>query len=111
MPHEAYERAAQLARHWADHGCPVVIHVDARSPLYGCRTVAFVHDEFILEAPANRAPEAAERLAEVMIEGMREVVPDVRVSVEAVLCDRWHKGAKPVRDAAGRLTVWRPEGA
>lgn len=30
--HAALDRAAQLARHWSDHGCPVVIHVDARTP-------------------------------------------------------------------------------
>jgi Family of unknown function (DUF5927)/Core-2/I-Branching enzyme len=30
--HAAMDRAAQLARHWAEHGCPVVIHLDARTP-------------------------------------------------------------------------------
>jgi hypothetical protein len=30
--HAALDRAAQLARHWAMHGCPVVIHVDSRVP-------------------------------------------------------------------------------
>ncbi|MFN4204520.1 MAG: beta-1,6-N-acetylglucosaminyltransferase [Tabrizicola sp.] len=30
--HADLDRAAQLARHWAMHGCPVVIHVDARAP-------------------------------------------------------------------------------
>ncbi len=30
--HAALDRAAQLARHWAGHGCPVVIHLDARVP-------------------------------------------------------------------------------
>lgn len=30
--HTALDRAAQLARHWAMHGCPVVLHVDARTP-------------------------------------------------------------------------------
>lgn len=30
--HAALDRSAQLARHWASHGCPVVIHVDARTP-------------------------------------------------------------------------------
>ena len=30
--HADLHRAAQLARHWAQHGCPVVIHVDARTP-------------------------------------------------------------------------------
>ena len=28
--HTALDRAAQVARHWATHGCPVVIHVDKR---------------------------------------------------------------------------------
>ena len=30
--HAALDRAAQLAQHWAMHGCPVVVHVDARTP-------------------------------------------------------------------------------
>lgn len=28
LVHDALDRAAQVARHWADHGCPVVLHVD-----------------------------------------------------------------------------------
>jgi hypothetical protein len=28
--HTALDRAGQVARHWAERGCPVVIHVDAR---------------------------------------------------------------------------------
>ncbi|WP_430465444.1 beta-1,6-N-acetylglucosaminyltransferase [Tabrizicola sp.] len=28
--HTALDRAAQVARHWATHGCPVVVHVDKR---------------------------------------------------------------------------------
>ena len=28
LVHDAFERAAQVARHWATRGCPVVIHVD-----------------------------------------------------------------------------------
>ena len=28
--HAALDRAAQVARHWAERGCPVVIHVDAK---------------------------------------------------------------------------------
>lgn len=30
--HTALGRAAQVARHWAERGCPVVVHVDARVP-------------------------------------------------------------------------------
>lgn len=32
MVHTALDRAAQVARHWARHGCPVVIHVDRSVP-------------------------------------------------------------------------------
>ena len=28
--HTALDRAAQVARYWAEAGCPVVIHADAR---------------------------------------------------------------------------------
>jgi len=30
LVHEALDRAAQVARHWAEHGCSVVVHVDLR---------------------------------------------------------------------------------
>lgn len=30
LGHTALHRAAEVARHWAERGCPVVIHVDAR---------------------------------------------------------------------------------
>lgn len=30
--HTALDRAAQVARHWSGHGCPVVIHLDSRVP-------------------------------------------------------------------------------
>lgn len=30
--HTALDRAAQVARHWAERGCPVVVHVDRRVP-------------------------------------------------------------------------------
>jgi hypothetical protein len=40
LVHEALDRAEQLARHWAGHGCPVVIHVDRR--VHRRRHAAFV---------------------------------------------------------------------
>ena len=30
LVHASLGRAAQVARHWAESGCPVVIHVDTR---------------------------------------------------------------------------------
>lgn len=80
----------------------------ARSPLYGSRPVLFMHDEIMLESPEHRAYEAAERLAQVMIEGMAKFIPDVPITASPVIMRRWYKGAKPVR-VNGRLVPSRPE--
>lgn len=32
MVHDAFDRAGQVARYWAERGCPVAIHVDKRVP-------------------------------------------------------------------------------
>lgn len=76
--------------------------------LYGSAPVLFLHDELILEVPVDTAHEAAHRLSEVMISGMREVVPDVKVSTEFAIASRWYKGAKPVF-VNGRLAPWEPK--
>ena len=76
--------------------------------LYGSRPVLFLHDELILEVPKERAHEATHRLSEVMISGMREVCPDVRIGTEFALASRWYKGAKPVF-VDGRLVPWEPK--
>ena len=52
----------------------------------------------------------AESIERLMIEGMKEVVPDVRVAVESVVTTVWNKGAKKVVED-GRLRAWSPPGA
>jgi DNA polymerase-1 len=79
------------------------------SALYNSRTVAFVHDEFIIEADEATAHEAAMRLADVMVEGVNVYLPDVpipRAKLKPVLMRRWSKKAKPVFSADGRLIPW-----
>lgn len=78
------------------------------SPLYGARPCLFLHDEIIIEAPLRTAPEAAERLSEVMVEAMSEYLPDVPSTASPALMRRWYKDAEAVRDEAGRLLVWEP---
>jgi DNA polymerase-1 len=79
------------------------------TPLYGARPVLFVHDEFILEVPVQTAHEATLRLSKVMVAGMREVVPDVKVGTEYAVATRWYKGASAAYDANGRLMPWEPK--
>lgn len=79
------------------------------SALYNTRTVAFVHDEIIIEAPLTTAHEAAMRLADVMCEGANQYLIDVpvpRAKVKPVLMTRWSKKAKQVFGADGRLIPW-----
>ena len=75
--------------------------------LAGCRLVAFVHDELIIEAPEAKCHEAAEELVAIMEREFAKACPDVPVHAEAVAMRSWAKKAKPVyRD--GRLVPWEP---
>lgn len=80
-----------------------------RDVLLGCRPVINIHDELVLEVPDDDlAHERALRLSEIMVEGMRTVLPDIRITAEPVLATRWLKRARPVRGADGRLKAWTP---
>ena len=79
------------------------------SPFYGSRPVVFIHDEIIAEVPIERAHEAAMALADIMCEAMQRHVPDIKITAEPALMERWLKGAKPTYDESGRLVPWRKE--
>lgn len=85
-------------------------YVQPESPLYNTRTVAFVHDEIILEVDDNeRAHDAAYELARLMAEAANVFLPDVPIplsKLKPLLMRRWSKNAKPVHDTNGRLIPW-----
>ena len=83
-------------------------YIDEDSPLYGSRPVAFVHDEVIIESPVERAQEAAQRLSEVMVEGMASFIPDIPIKADAHLMARWYKDAEPIFNDSGELIPWTP---
>lgn len=65
---------------------------DPTSPLYGCFPLVFEHDAFLVEVVADRAKEADDELARLMVEGMRALVPDVQVKTEGTEPSRrWGK--------------------
>lgn len=72
---------------------------------HGSRPVLFLHDEILSEVPVAYASEAAEAQSVIMTYAMSRHVPDVRCPAEPVLLRRWLKGARPTRNAAGRLIV------
>lgn len=68
-----------------------------QSILYGCRILAFIHDEFLVEIPDDElAHERAMEISRIMVDSMKTIMKDVRVEAEPVLMRRWLKGAKPV---------------
>lgn len=86
------------------------------SPLYGCRSVAFIHDEFIVEVPddLDRADAAARELARLMVVGANEYLPDVPMSLskmEPLLMRRWSKKAVSTFNPEGKLIPWTPKAA
>lgn len=82
-------------------------YVDEDSPLFGCRPVNFVHDEFLVETPDDEyAHDAAVELARLMVVGASPFLPDVPPVAEPMLARKWSKAAKPVRGLDGRLVPW-----
>lgn len=83
-------------------------YTEPASPLWNTRTVAFVHDEFILEAKEERAHEVGLELARLMVEGANVYLPDVPIplaKMEPLAMRRWSKDAKPLYEN-GRLIPW-----
>lgn len=82
------------------------MYTDRNSPLYGSRVDAFFHDEVFSELPVDIAHLAGPRQADLMIQGLKTVVPDVYVDCKPALMLRWTKDAEPTYDAQGKLIPW-----
>ena len=85
------------------------MYLDKTSALYGSRVTAFFHDEVFSEVRTELASEAATRQATLMVEGLKEYVPDVFVDCRPALMRRWSKSAETVRDEQGNLIPWEPK--
>lgn len=93
-------------------------YVDKTSPLFGCRIVNYIHDQFIVECDEDRAHEAAFRLAYVMEQEATKFLPDVPALVSEPMVTRcWSKDTeqlwdRPIflpngeKDPAARLVPW-----
>lgn len=83
------------------------------SPLFGTRSVVWVHDEIIAEVQDDqrRASLAACRLAEVMRLAANEYIPDIALppgSVKPTLAECWSKKSKSKIDpVTGLVSIWR----
>lgn len=75
--------------------------------LFGCRIVAPIHDELLLEVPDDaQLHDRAVLIQNLMVSNMSRMLPGVRIGVEPCAMRRWSKKAKPVFDQNGRLVPW-----
>ena len=81
-------------------------YTDPASALWSSRPVAFIHDEIIIEAPEDRAPEAALEMADLMMKAQEMWTPDIPARASAHLMRYWSKSAEPVHNKFGRLIPW-----
>lgn len=85
-------------------------YVETESVLFGSRTVAFVHDEFIGETEdCSSAHDVAWEQARLMVAGANIYLPDVQIKMSKMkpfLMRRWSKKAKPKHDSNNRLIPW-----
>lgn len=86
------------------------MYADKSSPLYGCRIVNYVHDEFICEIPDDaNASDRVMAMTEIMRTAANKWLPDVPFapgSIEPCLMTHWSKDAKTLIDANGKVQVW-----
>jgi hypothetical protein len=76
------------------------------SPMRWAHPWNFVHDEHIFEVIAEARTEVAARMIEVMREGARKYLPDVKCESELVCMKRWSKRAESKIGPDGELTIW-----
>jgi hypothetical protein len=80
---------------------------EPKSALYGTRLLAFIHDEYLLEAPTERGHEIAMEMQEVMETEFNKFVPDCPTHAELTIMPYWSKKAKPTYEGK-RLVAWKP---
>lgn len=79
------------------------------NPLYGCRLVNYVHDDFLVESPEERAHEAAHELVRLMIAGAAPYLPNVPATAKPKVMRFLSKDAKQVWEntpKGKRLVAW-----
>lgn len=81
------------------------------SILFGCRPVAFIHDQVIGETTEDSSiwHEQCMAARDIMLDSMKSVLPDIKMrSDEAHLTSVWSKKSEPTFDN-GRLVPWAPK--
>jgi hypothetical protein len=75
-----------------------------KSPMYGCRPLAFVHDEWLFAVPRFKLHEAAFHMRDVQVAAAQRYCPDVILTAQPSAMYRWSKVAgDPVFNSSKEL--------
>jgi hypothetical protein len=69
------------------------MYTERSSPLFGCRLLGFVHDEWLAEVPLEGLHERAYEMARVQVSVAQEYCPDVPLTASPSAMMRWSKAA------------------
>jgi hypothetical protein len=75
----------------------------------GFKIVNFIHDEVLLEMDQVGYHEKVLEAQRIMVDAMKDVLPDVLVKTEAAAMTHWYKEAETSYDSNGRLEIWMPK--
>ncbi len=64
---------------------------DPANILHGCTLVHFVHDQYMVEAPPEKAEKALDEMVKIMQTEFNRITPDVKVSVDGGIKKEWSK--------------------
>jgi len=82
-------------------------YCDPSSPLFGCRIVNFIHDQFLLECKEEKADKAIWALKKIMEDYASIFLPDVPATVSEPMIGRcWSKDIKQCFDESGKMIPW-----
>ena len=69
------------------------------------KMVVFIHDEIGAEVDIDAVDEVAKTNSELMVGGVKSVMPGVFIKTEATAMDRWSKAAKSRYDDQGHIVI------
>lgn len=94
-------QGAKDACFWVAYEC----YVDRGTALFGCRPWGMVHDQVLTDVPTEKVHDAGHRQAEILVERMRKVIPDVLIKADPVAMEVWLKKDDGLF-VEGKLVPW-----
>jgi len=69
-------------------GCKIMLYFLEKE---GYRTVAFIHDEIVIEHPEASAKEAMPKIQKIMEEAMQKLIPTLKIKTDGKITTRFNK--------------------